>query len=151
LRRDDLFFQGASCFKIHASADICVKFTAVIFIGWNMGRSFRYSALAGALLLSVPAAAQTSGPAAPGPSAQTVKPSISKFRARHLRHSCATEAKEHAKEGAARDEYVEACYSREVKAIGQRRDCRSQARAKGLSNQPLRDFVKQCAGSEQKS
>jgi hypothetical protein len=115
-----------------------------------MGRSFVFSALIGVLLLSGPAGAQTGGAAAPGTSAPAAKPSISKFRARHLRHSCASEAKEHAKEGEARQEYVEACYSREVKAIGMRRDCRSQGRAKGLNNQPLRDFVKQCA-AEQKS
>jgi hypothetical protein len=145
------FFQRASRFKLHASADLCGKFVTVIFLDENMGRSFLYSALVGALLLSDPAAAQTSGAAAPGVAAPTAKPSISKFRARHLRHSCASEAKEHNKEGEAREDYVEACYSREVKAIGQRRECRAQGRAKGLNNQPLRDFVKQCAGSEQKS
>jgi len=113
-----------------------------------MGRSFLFSALVGALLLSGPAAAQTGGAAAPGAAPPPAKPSISKFRARHLRHSCATEAKERAKEGEAHEDYVEACYSREVKAIGQRRDCRAQGRAKGLNNQPLRDFVKQCAAEQ---
>jgi hypothetical protein len=99
-------------------------------------------AVIGSLLLPASARAQTPGTAATPP---TVKPSISKFRARHLRHSCATEAREHVKEGGSRAEYVEACYSREVAAIGQRRECRAEGRAKGLSNQPLRDFVKQCA------
>jgi hypothetical protein len=113
-----------------------------------MGR-FSLLALAGALLLSSPVGAQTAagaGPAAAGPA--PAKASISKFRARHLRHSCASEAKERAKEGQAREDYVETCYSREVKAIGQRRDCRAQGRAKGLNNQPLRDFVKQCANEQ---
>jgi hypothetical protein len=100
-------------------------------------------AVIGSLLLSASALAQTPGPAAATPA--IAKPSISKFRARHLRHSCATEAKERVKEGGSREEYVEACYSREVLAIGQRRECRAAGRAKGLSNQPLRDFVKQCA------
>jgi hypothetical protein len=103
-------------------------------------------AVIGSLLLPGSALAQTPGPAA---TPAIAKPSISKFRARHVRHSCVTEAREHVKEGGSREEYVEACYSREVRAIGQRRECRAQGRAKGLSNQPLRDFVKQCA-SEQK-
>jgi hypothetical protein len=112
-----------------------------------MDRRFVLLASVGVLLLSSPTCAQTAVTAAPTPST-AAKASISKFRARHLRHSCASEAKERAKEGEARAEYIEACYGREVKAIGERRDCRAQGRVKGLNNQPLRDFVKQCAGEQ---
>jgi hypothetical protein len=85
---------------------------------------------------------------AQAPAAAPPKVSISKFRARQLRHGCAGEAREHGKDGQAGEEFAEACYARELAAIAVRRECRAQGRTKGLANQPLRDFVKQCAAEK---
>jgi hypothetical protein len=98
-------------------------------------------------LLCLPGVALAETPAQT-PAAQPAKVSISKFRARQLRHGCAGEAREHGKEGQAGDEFAEACYARELAGIAVRRECRVQGRAKGLANQPLRDFVKQCAAEK---
>jgi len=93
--------------------------------------------LSGVALAQAPA---QSPAVAPAP-----KVSISKFRARQLRHQCASEAREHGKEGQTGEEFAKVCYGRELAGIAARRECRAQGRAKGLANQPLRDFVKQCA------
>lgn len=94
-----------------------------------------------------PAAAFAQAPAGPS-AAPAAKVSISKFRARQLRHLCASEAKEHAKEGQSSEEFVETCYARELAGVAVRRECRAQGRGKGLASQALRDYVKQCAGEK---
>ncbi len=101
-------------------------------------------------VLAAPVAAQTPA-ATPAAAAPTPKVSLSKYRARRIRHSC--EKLERAKNltGAEYRTYMKQCFEHEAAERAARTACRTQGRAKGITNlNALADYVRDCVSQRKK-
>ncbi len=111
--------------------------------------------LIGLSVMAPPALAQTPGrsvatdlppvasaPAAKGPHEHARH--LSKFEARHIRHSCQGRANEKGLSGAEREGFLAKCYFSRASHPGARHECQLQAVAKGIDKSGLRDYVREC-------
>lgn len=111
--------------------------------------------LMGLAVMAPPALAQTPGrsvatdptPAASAPAAKGPHEHarhLSKFEARHIRHSCQGRANEKGLSGGEREGFLAKCYFSRVSHRGVRRECQLQAAAKGIDKSAVRDYVREC-------
>lgn len=70
---------------------------------------------------------------------------LSKFEARHIRHSCRDKAQQRALSGAERETFLAKCFfGRASTRRVTRRECLQQGAAKGLEKSALDAFVRDC-------
>ncbi|RFB80834.1 hypothetical protein DYH55_04995 [Methylovirgula sp. 4M-Z18] len=108
------------------------------------------TALIACCALAEPVAAQTP-PGTPATAALAPKVSLSKYRARRIRHNCEKLERNKNLGGSEYRAYMKQCFEHEAAERAERVTCREQGRAKGIANlNALNDYVRECAAQRKK-